>query len=276
LKRERLILREGLERAFRRERRRLKSSLAAIGIRVGPQWDDPGWRRGEILRRWGVKLALDVGANVGQYGLALRRRSGYRGRIISLEPVVATYEALARTAADDLQWECLRVALSDRDGTAEIGVAASSDLSSFLRFETTSSLSGPFFIANEPVLTARLDSLAVLVEGDVALMKLDVQGWEPLVLAGAAETLTQTSLIECELALQHLYQRQSNFREMIDRFDDLGFGPISVVPGRIDYSTASLAYGDAISRGELTRPASRRLAWTKKRVSLVTWRTLLR
>jgi FkbM family methyltransferase len=203
-----------------------------------------------------VSNSSSVGANVGQYGLALRRRSGYRGRIISLEPVVAAYEALARTAADDLQWECLRVALSDRDGTAEIGVAASSDLSSFLRFETTSSLSGAS-LRTSPSQPRGWIPLAVLEEGDVALMKLDVQGWEPLVLAGAAETLTQTSLIECELALQHLYQRQPNFREMIDRFDEPGIRANirRTGPHRLQHRITSVRW-TRFSRGELTRPAS--------------------
>src|SRR6266550_1126285 len=134
---------ERLEQTFKRERRRLKSGLAAVGIRVGPQWNDPDWRRGEILRMYGVNLVLDVGANVGQYALALRRVGRYRGRILSFEPVAAAYEAVLRAAANDSEWECSRLALFDHDGVAEITVASSSDFSSFLPFMDTSPSATP-------------------------------------------------------------------------------------------------------------------------------------
>jgi FkbM family methyltransferase len=239
---------ERFEHTFKRERRRVKSGLAAVGIRVGPQWSDPDWRRGEILRRFGVSLVLDVGANVGQCALALRRDGGYRGRILSFEPVAATYEALVRTAANDPDWECVRLALSDQDGTAEIAVASGSDSSSFLPFKDTSLSAAPgaFPIGTESVRTARLDSLFPLRPADIVLMKLDVQGLEPRVLAGADATLARISLLECELVFEHLYEGQPTFREMIELIDDLGFRPISVAPGNINYRTASLAYVDMV------------------------------
>jgi FkbM family methyltransferase len=239
---------ERLKNAFRRERRRVKSGLAAVGIRVGPQWNDPHWRRGEILRRYGVNLVLDVGANVGQYGLALRREGAYRGRILSFEPVGAVYEVLTRTSANDPEWECVQLALSDQDGSEEITVASSSDASSFLSFRDTrlSAAPGAFPVATELVPTARLDSLSPVKPSDVALLKLDVQGFEPRVLAGAAETLALMPLLECELVFEHLYEGQPTFREMVDLIDDLGFRPISMAPGNLNYRTASLAYVDMI------------------------------
>jgi FkbM family methyltransferase len=239
---------ERLEHTFKRERRRVKSGLAAVGIRVGPQWNDPHWRRGEILRRYGVTLVLDVGANIGQYALGLRRDGGYRGRILSFEPISAVYEALVRATANDPKWECVPLALSDQDGTAEITVASTSDSSSFLCFKDTSLSAAPgaFPVATESVQTARLDSLSPLTPADVVLLKLDVQGFEPRVLAGADATLARISLLECELVFEHLYEGQPTFREMVELIDDLGFRPISVAPGNVNYRTASLAYVDMI------------------------------
>ncbi len=215
---------------------------------MGPQWEDPHWRRGEILRRYGVTLVLDVGANVGQYASGLRRNGGYRGRIVSFEPVTEAYEALVHTAATDPGWECVRLAASDEDGTAEITVAGSSDFSSFLAFENASPSGVPTTVpvARESVRTARLDSLSVLKSGDVVMLKLDVQGFEPRVLAGAAETLARVDVLECELAFEYDYKNQPTFREMVDLIDELSFHPISIAPGNLDYSTASLTYVDMI------------------------------
>jgi hypothetical protein len=46
---------------------------------------------------------LDVGSNVGQFGVNLRN-AGYRGRIISFEPTSAAHARLKQNAAHDANW----------------------------------------------------------------------------------------------------------------------------------------------------------------------------
>jgi FkbM family methyltransferase len=228
--------------------------LNLLGVRIGPQWENPLWRRGEILRRYGVNLVLDVGANAGQYGLSLRHEARYRGRILSFEPVAEPFAVLQQRSGSDGAWTCSQLALSDRDGTAEITIAAASECSSFLPFQEVppAAVPGAVPIGSRTVSTARLDTVAPVGPGDVAMLKLDVQGSEPQVLAGAVATMPSVFLVECELAFERLYKTQPTVREMIDLFDDLGFHPISVAPGPIDFETASLTYVDAI----LARSAS--------------------
>lgn len=227
---------------------RIKAVLAALGIRVGAQWDDPWWRRGAILRRYGVDLVLDVGANTGQYARRLRTRSGYEGRIVSFEPVTEAYEQLERSASRDPRWECRKLALGDRDGEAEIVLGGSTDVSSFLAFRewplaavTTARAAGA-----EPVRVARLDSLDLVSHGRGTMLKLDVQGYEPQVLAGAARTLESVDVLECELAFEHLYEGQPSFREMVDLVEESGFAPLSVETGNFNPATASLTYVDVV------------------------------
>ena len=46
-----------------------------------------------------IRLILDVGANTGQYGSLLRSTYGYRGRILSFEPLTTAHTALRTRAS---------------------------------------------------------------------------------------------------------------------------------------------------------------------------------
>jgi len=98
---------------------------------------DPLPRRIVAAMSWlGIDAVLDVGANVGQYGEALRS-SGYRGRIISFEPLGEAYGRLARHAAKDANWLAVHSAVGAEPGTLEIHVAANSHSSSALAMNST-------------------------------------------------------------------------------------------------------------------------------------------
>ncbi len=95
-----------------------KASGGVAGIRRMVRargWDlvrYPGGRhadhlRGLLLVELGVDLVIDVGANVGQYGTQLRDW-GYRGRIMSFEPMRDEYAALSRLAEADGNWDTTR------------------------------------------------------------------------------------------------------------------------------------------------------------------------
>jgi FkbM family methyltransferase len=74
-----------------------------------------------VFSALGISCVLDVGANRGQFATRLRE-AGYRGRIVSYEPVAHLYAALAEAAADDPEWLVKPWALGDCEGTADINV----------------------------------------------------------------------------------------------------------------------------------------------------------
>lgn len=211
---------------------------------------EPDARRELLLQRHQIDLVFDVGANEGQYAHALRERCAYTGRIVSFEPVPEAFAVLAPRTRLDALWDCERVALSDREGEAEINVGPATVLSSLL--VSRKAFDGTPLAArgwrSESVVLTTLDRAAPSHMGgqERILVKIDVQGSEPQVLLGGEATLSRVALVECELPMIALYDGQRSFRQLIDQLDDLGFSPISVQPNMIDSSSGYVVDVDIV------------------------------
>lgn len=221
-------------------RNRVGGTLKRIGEQAGLEVRrhlPPGPRRAELLRARGVELAIDVGANRGQYGEELRS-CGYSGRIVSFEPLSDAFEVLSRRAADDPRWTVERLAISDTDQQVELGAA--DNFSSLL--PPSGRLAELFPEANprraERVQARRLDRLGlVLPGGRRTLLKLDVQGYERAALTGAAGILGQIGIVETELSLAALYDGQPLMSEMVCLLQDQGYALTELNPVLRDRTT---------------------------------------
>jgi FkbM family methyltransferase len=193
----------------------------------------------------GVPLVVDVGACSGQYASELRR-FGYRGDVVSFEPVEEAFEQLATAAEGDSGWTCHHVALGASAGEARINVASNLASSSLLEMEAGHRVGAPWVSVTgaETVRVARLDD--VLDDDRPCLLKLDVQGYEDRVLDGAPETLARAVLLECELSFAELYAGQASFRGIIDRLDDNGFEFVDLDPFFYDRADGRVLSIDAL------------------------------
>jgi FkbM family methyltransferase len=190
--------------------------------------------RDALLRK--VDAVVDVGANAGQYG-ELLRAGGYRGRLVSLEPVSEAYEELRRRAAADGAWEAVRVAVSDSDGELTLNVTDDSRSSSALpRNERFADKPGWAPRESRTVPARRLDGLVdeLLRPGERAFLKVDVQGYERQVLDGAGAALGRFDGIELELSVTALYEGQPSLAEMLPLLAERGFRPVSLDPILLD------------------------------------------
>lgn len=185
----------------------------AAAIRLGRRGYEvrrhPAARRQAILQRAEVDLVLDVGAADGGYGSTLRA-FGYTGPIVSFEPMNAAFEALSRTVADDPEWFARRLALGAEPGTATLNVASNRTSSSMLPMLDAHVDAAPHvrYIATETIEVARLDDVAADVLGDARrpFLKIDTQGFERDVLAGAVATIPRLAGLQLELSFVELYE----------------------------------------------------------------------
>lgn len=87
----------------------------------------------ELFTMLGIDCVLDVGANKGQYYEFLRDQVGFRGRVISFEPIPDLAEALRGRAAHDSNWTVCDFAVGRKDDVLPLNVTNRSGWSSFLK-----------------------------------------------------------------------------------------------------------------------------------------------
>lgn len=207
-------------------------------------------QRSAILRTLRIDLVLDVGANAGQFARSLRE-SGYPGRIVSFEPLQAAHRALLEASAADDRWTVAeRAAMGDRTGEIDINVSGNSVSSSALQMLDAHARSAPGsrYVGVERVALRRLDEIAAvhLAADSRVLLKIDTQGFEDRVLAGAAGLLPRVSAIQIELSLVPLYAGQKLLPDMLRLLHESGFSPWAMWPAFVDPATGRSLQIEAI------------------------------
>jgi FkbM family methyltransferase len=159
-------------------------------------------------------LFVDVGANVGSYTLLACAAVGARG--IALEPARRTFERLTQNIRlNGLEGKvtCLNLAAGGAPGSAA--------LTSGLDCENHV-VAADAQERGEQIEVAALDD--ILRNESPSLMKIDVEGYETLVLDGAAETLAKSSLHSVIIELNGSGRRYGfDEQRIIDRLRGHGF-----------------------------------------------------
>ncbi len=198
----------------------------------------------------GVNLVFDIGANAGQFAQDLRW-IGFKGEIVSFEPLSDAFGKLLTAASKDPLW-CVhpRAAIGNIDGEIEINIAGNSVSSSVLPMLDLhqSSEEGAAYVGSERVPISKLDTVipTYIKHGSRYFLKIDTQGFEWEVLDGAAETLRNAQGVLCELSLEPLYKGQRPWREVIDRLEAEGFTLWAIQKGFTDKQNVRSLQVDAI------------------------------
>lgn len=159
---------------------------------------------------------VDIGANLGQFSLAVREYAPL-ARIISFEPLPDAAATFRKVFAGEPMVTLHEVAIGPEGGNTTIHVAAASDSSSLLPMALQTSL----FPGSREIGTARIRvaRLAECLKGEEirqpALLKLDVQGYELQALRGCEDLLDRFARIYAECSFVELYRGQALADEVV-------------------------------------------------------------
>jgi FkbM family methyltransferase len=196
----------------------------------------------------GIQTVLDVGANTGQFAVALRK-AGYRGRMVSFEPLSAAYAVLVASAKRDPYWQVApRAALGAETSETEINIAKNLVSSSFLQVQDRSvrAAEATSFDGKERITIRRIDDMMEPNWKTPLGLKIDTQGFELRVLQGAPTVLSQTMLVLTEMSLVSLYEDGAPFAELYQFLETKGFRCISLTHGFVDKARHELLQVDGI------------------------------
>jgi len=204
-------------------------ALHKIGFDIHPlnTESNPTFQLLKAIAQFNVDLVLDIGANVGQFSSELRFY-GYKGNILSFEPLSKAHKDLLHASEKDPLWDVYpRCALGNYNDETEINISGNSESSSLLPMLDSHLSAAPHtaYVGRESVRLVTLDSV---VSGYISkfkhpFLKIDAQGFEWQVLDGAKNVLPYMCGVLIELSLIPLYKGDHLWKEMINRLESEGF-----------------------------------------------------
>lgn len=155
------------------------------------------------------KTALDIGANSGYFSVLMADAVGPSGHVYSFEPVPVSYALLEKNIRVNhlTQIEAVPLALSDRAGSAELHLHPTNDGGHSLG---TLEEVGETITVKTVTLDHFLESRKI---GKIAVVKIDVEGAEPLVFAGAKRLLSGEDAPDILCEVSDLNQSQTGGSE---------------------------------------------------------------
>jgi FkbM family methyltransferase len=216
----------------------IKNAARGVGIAVSRYPPPDSFRRTlrDFLSQMNVNVVLDIGAFVGGYGRELRE-IGYRGHIISFEPVPASYGRLKAEVGNDPLWSCQAFGLSEENREAALNTYSNADFNSLLNLRHGAEQAYSLKTALRSQLTIQLRRLDTVLPALIQeipspriFMKMDTQGHDVSVVKGASGILDKIIGLQSELPAVELYDGMTSMHAALAFYADSGFVPISFFP----------------------------------------------
>jgi FkbM family methyltransferase len=218
-----------MKRVLRPLLQRLASQLE---VEIIPKWRLDRFPLARHLRRlfsrYEIRSVLDVGANRGQFHDFLREEVGFKGPIISFEPIQRVFLELTEKARHDPLWKPINVALGSEEGQKSFNVMAATEFASFLQPNPKSArYKDNVITATENVTVRRLDNVVLELQSQGSLenpyLKVDTQGYDLEVVAGAGSFLDSVRALQTEMSIVPIYEGMPSFMDAISLLGQKGF-----------------------------------------------------
>ncbi|AEG91973.1 FkbM family methyltransferase [Ramlibacter tataouinensis] len=161
---------------------------------------------------------IDAGANIGVFTLQAAAKVGSRGRVYAFEPMNKTYDMLARSVKAN--------GLEDRCVIHNVGLGSTRGIGSFHLSEHATN-PGSSYVSMESggdqISIVPIDVMAY--DRPIRFLKMDVEGFEPHVVAGATATIRRHR----PMILTEFFPRSlrliggSSGRQYVRQLEELGY-----------------------------------------------------
>jgi len=181
----------------------------------------------EVLAKYRIDTIIDVGANEGQFG-SMMRKLDFKGDIHSFEPVKLTYDLLTKATAGDPHWTAHNLALGRAPGRLVMNVSEGSVFSSALR-PTDYGVAKFNDIKVQRQEEVEVSTLDHFIERHLSdrkrriFLKMDTQGYDLEVFAGATASLDKICCLLSELSLIPIYDGMPDYLQALAAYQDKGY-----------------------------------------------------
>ena len=183
-------------------------------------------------------VLFDVGANTGQTAVLLAERFP-TARVYSFEPVPSTFSLLKSTVAGYPNITAHNFAMGDKAGRARMHLADWHVSNSLLDTPTTTSSGDTIDVEVQTVTDFSVQQHIELID----LLKIDVEGFEPRVLDGAAKLLLGGSVrfcyLECRVTRVAKYPH-AELHDLTNQLAKYSFTPVAIYCESVDLKSGSL------------------------------------
>ena len=196
-------------------------------------------------------IVIDVGANTGQYAKKLITR-GFKGKIISFEPLVDAYQKLLQNTKKHENWSAIGpVAIGEKNGTSQINISGNSVSSSLLEMEEahrSAEKTSEYIGVQDVDVRSIMSYQDILAPFTKIYLKIDTQGFELHVLEGLGAVLEKIVFIQLEVSFIELYSQQCLNRDVETWMSKNNFEIWSIERGFSDPATGQILQADYIYR----------------------------
>jgi FkbM family methyltransferase len=191
--------------------------------------DDPFWAMKNLLKGVESAVIFDVGAHHGCVAQRFRRLFP-NSTVYAFEPFLGSFQILKENTGDDPGIYAFDFGLADRPGLKTFYSNQSSATNSLLATDEKGAQTwGVDLLETHNIIEANFQTLDTVVRmkgiTTIDILKLDVQGAEPLVMAGAIEACRSkmVQVIYSEIIIQPTYSGQMRLDKLLGTYYDLGF-----------------------------------------------------